>query len=76
MHSYSCSYGLDSFLIIAQLLCDPPPRQAGLPLWGISAGYIEKGAPTLGAIALPELGLLLSAASACAVGAARAACCV
>ncbi|WP_321490911.1 inositol monophosphatase family protein [uncultured Hyphomonas sp.] len=35
----------------------------GLPLWGISAGYIEKGAPTLGAIALPELGLLLSAAS-------------
>jgi len=34
----------------------------GLPLWGISAGYIEKGICTLGAIALPELGLLLSAA--------------
>ncbi|MBB41282.1 MULTISPECIES: inositol monophosphatase family protein [Hyphomonas] len=35
----------------------------GLPLWGISAGYIEKGGSALGAIALPELGLLLSAAS-------------
>lgn len=33
----------------------------GLPLWGISAGYIENGAAMLGAIALPELGLLLSA---------------
>lgn len=35
----------------------------GLPLWGISVGYIEKGVSTLGAIALPELGLLLSAVS-------------
>ena len=35
----------------------------GLPLWGISAGYIENGVPVLGAIALPDLGLLLSAAS-------------
>ena len=35
----------------------------GLPLWGISAGYIENGVSTLGAIALPELGLLLSAVS-------------
>lgn len=34
----------------------------GLPLWGISAGYLEEGKPVLGAIALPELGLLVSAA--------------
>jgi len=34
----------------------------GLPLWGISAGYLEDGAAVVGAIALPELGLLLSAA--------------
>jgi myo-inositol-1(or 4)-monophosphatase len=34
----------------------------GLPLWGISAAYVEYGVSTLGAIALPELGLLLSAA--------------
>jgi len=33
----------------------------GLPLWGISAGYIQNGRSVLGAIALPELGLLLSA---------------
>jgi myo-inositol-1(or 4)-monophosphatase len=33
----------------------------GLPLWGISAGYLEQGKPAMGAIALPELGLLLSA---------------
>ena len=35
----------------------------GLPLWGISIGYLENGYPRLGAIALPELGLTLSAAS-------------
>ncbi|MCA8900682.1 MAG: inositol monophosphatase [Hyphomonas sp.] len=34
----------------------------GLPLWGISAGYLEEGRSVMGAIALPELGLLLSAA--------------
>ncbi|KJS24934.1 MAG: hypothetical protein VR75_13340 [Hyphomonadaceae bacterium BRH_c29] len=35
----------------------------GLPLWGISAGYLENGVSVMGAIALPELGLLLSAAT-------------
>ena len=34
----------------------------GLPLWGISAGYLENGVSVMGAIALPEPGLLLSAA--------------
>jgi len=33
----------------------------GLPIWGISAGYLQNGRSVLGAIALPELGLLLSA---------------
>ncbi len=33
----------------------------GLPLWGISIGYVEQGEPTAGVIALPELGILLSA---------------
>ncbi len=33
----------------------------GLPIWGISVGYINKGRSVLGAIALPELGLVLSA---------------
>ncbi|MEZ5967689.1 MAG: inositol monophosphatase family protein [Hyphomonas sp.] len=35
----------------------------GLPLWGISVGYLEDGVSVMGAIALPELGLLLSAAT-------------
>lgn len=34
----------------------------GLPMWGVSAGYLDRGRSVLGAIALPELGLLLSAA--------------
>lgn len=34
----------------------------GLPLWAISVGYLVKGRSTLGAIALPELSLILSAA--------------
>lgn len=33
----------------------------GLPLWGISAGYLEQGEAILGAIALPEFGMVLSA---------------
>jgi len=33
----------------------------GLPLWGISIGYLERGEPVAGIIALPELGVLLSA---------------
>ena len=33
----------------------------GLPLWGISIGYLERGVPLLGAIALPELGVTLTA---------------
>ena len=34
----------------------------GLPLWGISVGYRSGGASVLGAIALPALGLTVSAA--------------
>ncbi len=34
----------------------------GLPIWGISVGYWDKGRSTLGAIALPALGLTISAA--------------
>lgn len=34
----------------------------GLPIWAISIGYLEAGRSVLGAIALPELGLTLSAA--------------
>lgn len=34
----------------------------GLPIWGISIGYLERGRSVLGAIALPELGLTLMAA--------------
>ena len=33
----------------------------GLPIWGISVGFIDKGVSTIGAISLPDLGLLLSA---------------
>ncbi|MEL6661713.1 MAG: inositol monophosphatase family protein [Pseudomonadota bacterium] len=33
----------------------------GLPIWGISIGYIENGRSMLGAIALPDLQLTLSA---------------
>lgn len=33
----------------------------GLPSWGISIGYLDKGVSVLGAIALPELGLIVSA---------------
>lgn len=33
----------------------------GLPLWGISIGYVEGGAPVAGVIALPALGITLSA---------------
>lgn len=33
----------------------------GLPSWGISIGYIDNGVSVLGAIALPELGLIVSA---------------
>ena len=34
----------------------------GLPIWGISIGYVERGRSVLGAIALPALGLCVSAA--------------
>lgn len=34
----------------------------GLPIWGISIGYIENGRSIAGAISLPELGIALSAA--------------
>lgn len=34
----------------------------GLPMWGISVGYFDQGRSILGAIALPELSLILSAA--------------
>lgn len=34
----------------------------GLPIWGISIGYIQNGRSDAGAIALPELGIELSAA--------------
>lgn len=37
----------------------------GLPIWGISIGYIENGQSVLGAIALPDLQLTLSAADQC-----------
>ena len=33
----------------------------GLPIWAISVGYIERGKSVLGAIAVPELGVTLSA---------------
>lgn len=33
----------------------------GLPFWGISVGLLDKGVPVLGAVALPELGISLSA---------------
>ena len=45
----------------------------GLPLWGISAGYLEDGVSVMGAIALPELGLLLSAATGTGLRVNRAA---
>ncbi len=34
----------------------------GLPIWGISIGYVENGRSVLGAIALPDLQLTVSAA--------------
>lgn len=34
----------------------------GLPIWGISIGYIENGRSVAGAISLPEFGIALSAA--------------
>lgn len=34
----------------------------GLPIWGVSIGYIENGRSVAGAVALPELGIALSAA--------------
>lgn len=34
----------------------------GLPLWGVSIGYVERGDSVLGGIALPDLGLSLVAA--------------
>ncbi|MBU1286591.1 MAG: inositol monophosphatase [Alphaproteobacteria bacterium] len=33
----------------------------GLPIWGVSIGYLEHGRSTLGAIVLPELKLMISA---------------
>ncbi|AUQ25544.1 MULTISPECIES: inositol monophosphatase family protein [Dickeya] len=39
----------------------------GLPLWGISIGYVENGLAVVGTIALPMLGLTLSAAIGCGV---------
>ncbi len=33
----------------------------GLPIWGVSIGYLEQGRSTLGAIVLPELKLMISA---------------
>ncbi|MEO1029619.1 MAG: inositol monophosphatase [Pseudomonadota bacterium] len=33
----------------------------GLPIWAISIGYVERGVSVLGAVALPEFGLVLSA---------------
>ena len=33
----------------------------GLPIWGISIGYVEQGRSVLGAIALPDLNLIVSA---------------
>ncbi|MEL6235717.1 MAG: inositol monophosphatase family protein, partial [Pseudomonadota bacterium] len=33
----------------------------GLPIWGISVGYLEQGRSRLGAVALPDLNLLISA---------------
>lgn len=33
----------------------------GLPLWGISIGYVARGEPIAGVVALPELGVMLSA---------------
>ncbi len=34
----------------------------GLPMWAISVGYLHRGRSVLGAVALPELGVLMSAA--------------
>ncbi|WJV64972.1 inositol monophosphatase family protein [Pectobacteriaceae bacterium CE70] len=39
----------------------------GLPLWGISLGYVENGLALVGAIVLPMLGTALSAAVGCGV---------
>lgn len=33
----------------------------GLPLWGISIGYVIQGAPMAGVVTLPDLGIVLSA---------------
>lgn len=33
----------------------------GLPLWAISIGYVERGVPVAGVVALPQLGEMLSA---------------
>ena len=35
----------------------------GLPIWGISIGYVKQGQSLLGAIALPDLNLIVSAAA-------------
>jgi len=34
---------------------------AGIPLWGVSIGFCEQGTPTVGAICIPMLNILLSA---------------
>jgi len=34
---------------------------AGIPLWGVSVGFCEQGTPTVGAICIPMLNILLSA---------------
>lgn len=39
----------------------------GLPIWGVSVGFIEQGVSKLGAIALPALQLTISAATGCGV---------
>ncbi|WKV51005.1 inositol monophosphatase family protein [Dickeya fangzhongdai] len=39
----------------------------GLPLWGISIGYVENGLAMVGTVALPMLNLTLSAAIGCGV---------
>ncbi|MFT6301792.1 MAG: myo-inositol-1(or 4)-monophosphatase [Granulosicoccus sp.] len=37
---------------------------AGIPLWGVSIAYIENNAPTVGAISIPMLDILVSASDA------------
>ncbi|MEL6725770.1 MAG: inositol monophosphatase family protein, partial [Pseudomonadota bacterium] len=37
----------------------------GLPIWAISFGYLDQGRSVLGGVAIPDLGLIISAQDGC-----------